>query len=100
MRIDATQQTTAAKVTGAIQYAARATGASFQYLLATAKVESNLNPDAAAKTSSAGGLFQFIEQTWFGTLKEAGGALGYGQYANAISRTDSGRYVVNDPAMK
>ena len=76
MRIEATQQTTVAKVTGAIQQAAKATGTSFQYLLATAKVESNLNPNAAAKTSSAGGLFQFIEQTWLGTIKDAGPGLG------------------------
>ena len=100
MRIEATQQSTAATVTGAIQQAAKATGTSFQYLLATAKVESNLNPNAAAKTSSAGGLFQFIEQTWLGTLKEAGASLGYARYANAISRSNSGRYVVADPAMK
>jgi hypothetical protein len=101
MRIEATQQsTTVAKVTGAIQQAAKATGTSFQYLLATAKVESNLNPNAVAKTSSAGGLFQFIEQTWLGTMKEAGASFGYAGYANAISRTESGRYVVADPAMK
>jgi hypothetical protein len=101
MRIDATQQTTTvAKVTGAIQQAAKATGTSFQYLLATAKVESNLNPNAVAKTSSAGGLFQFIEQTWLGTMKEAGASFGYAGYANAISRNASGRYVVADPAMK
>ena len=100
MRIEATQQTTAAKVTGAIQQAAKATGTSFQYLLATAKVESNLNPNAEAKTSSAGGLFQFIEQTWLGTIKEAGTSFGYGRHANAITRTESGRYAVADPAMK
>ena len=100
MRIEATQQSQAAGVTGAIQQAAKATGTSFQYLLATAKVESNLNPDAAAKTSSAGGLFQFIEQTWLGTMKEAGPSLGYGRYANAITRTDSGRYVVTNPEAK
>lgn len=101
MRIEATQQTaTTAKVTGAIQQAAKATGTSFQYLLATAKVESNLNPNAVAKTSSAGGLFQFIEQTWLGTMKEAGASFGYAGYANAISRNASGRYVVADPAMK
>jgi len=57
MRIEATQQNTTARVTGAIKQAAKATGTSFQYLLATAKVESNLNPSATAKTSSAGGLF-------------------------------------------
>ena len=48
------------------------TGADFHYLLATAQVESNLNPNAQASTSSARGLFQFIEQTWLATLKEQG----------------------------
>ena len=51
---------------------AQATGTSFKYLLATAQVESDLNPKAGAATSSARGLFQFIEQTWLGTLKQAG----------------------------
>ena len=87
-------------VTGAIQKAARLTGTSFQYLLAAAKVESNLNPNAAAPTSTAGGLFQFIEQTWLGTLKEAGPSLGYGRYAGAIQQTSSGRFVVSDPALR
>jgi soluble lytic murein transglycosylase-like protein len=60
-------------VTGAIRQAARMTGADFKYLLATAQVESNLNPNAQAATSSARGLFQFTEQTWLTTLKEQGG---------------------------
>jgi hypothetical protein len=38
-------------VTAAIRKASQVTGAKFSYLLATAKVESNLNPNAAAKTS-------------------------------------------------
>src|SRR4029078_487647 len=86
-------------VTGAIRQAARLTGANFQYLLATAKVESNLNPNAQVSTSSARGLFQFIQQTWLATLKEQGTALGYGPYANAISRLPTGEYAVSDPAM-
>jgi soluble lytic murein transglycosylase-like protein len=44
-------------VTGAIRQAARTTGADFKYLLATAQVESNLNPNAQAPTSSARGLW-------------------------------------------
>ena len=55
-------------VTGAIQQASQATGASFNYLLATAQVESGLNPQAGASTSSARGLFQFIETTWLATI--------------------------------
>ena len=86
-------------VTGAIRQAARMTGADFKYLLATAQVESNLNPNAQATTSSARGLFQFTEQTWLTTLKEQGGPLGYGPYANAITRQPSGDYAISDPTM-
>ncbi|HTV36501.1 MAG TPA: transglycosylase SLT domain-containing protein [Xanthobacteraceae bacterium] len=87
-------------VTGAIRQASQATGTSFSYLLATAQVESGLNPRAGASTSSARGLFQFVDQTWLGTIKQSGAALGYGRYADAISRTPSGHYVVNDPEMR
>jgi len=90
----------ATRMTGAIRDAARKTGAGFEYLLNTALRESNLNPDAKAKTSSATGLFQFIDQTWLGTMKQAGAAHGYGKYTDAISKTSSGRFVVNDPAMR
>ena len=86
-------------VTGVIRQAARMTGADFQYLLATAQVESNLNPNAQVPTSSAKGLFQFIEQTWLATLKDQGPAFGYGSYANAIVRRPSGDYAVSDPRM-
>ena len=89
-----------ASVTGAIRQAANLTGANFQYLLATAQVESNLNPNAQVSTSSARGLFQFIEQTWLGTLKEHGPALGYGPYADAITRLPSGGYAVTDQSMR
>jgi hypothetical protein len=100
MLVDANQpHPTAAGVVSAIRQASRLTGTSFQYLLATAKVESNLDPRASAKTSSAGGLFQFIEQTWLSTLKEAGAAFGLGRYANAIEKTDSG-YAVTDRVLR
>ena len=86
-------------VTGAIRHASRLTGTNFQYLVATAQVESKFNPAAAAATSSARGLFQFIEQTWLATLKEQGPALGYAQVADAIERAPSGQYVVTDPRL-
>ncbi len=100
MLVDSSNSTAAAAVTGAIRQASQATGTSFHYLLATAKVESGLNPGAGAATSSARGLFQFIEQTWLGTLKESGAALGYGRYADAITKTGPGQYAVKDPAMR
>jgi hypothetical protein len=86
-------------VTGAIRQAASMTGADFKYLLATAQVESNLNPNAQAPSSSARGLFQFTEQTWLTTLKELGPGFGYGPYAAAISRQPSGDYGIGDPGM-
>jgi hypothetical protein len=98
MIVDSTGTRNAA-VVGAIRHAAQATGASFQYLLATAQVESGLNPTATVSTSSAKGLFQFIDQTWLATMKQSGAALGYGRYADAIVQTPGGTYAVPDPAM-
>jgi hypothetical protein len=89
-----------AAITGAIQQAADATGASFGYLLATAKVESNLNPNVRSASSSATGLFQFIEQTWLGMLKQTGQALGFGGYADAITQTSDGQYRVSDAKLR
>jgi hypothetical protein len=88
------------RIAGAIKQAASTTGTSFQYLLTTAKMESDFNPKAAASTSSAAGLFQFIGQTWLGTVKEAGAQLGYGQYADAITKHTSGTYSVSDPTAR
>ncbi len=88
---------TRAKIAGSIKQAASTTGASFEYLLTTAKMESNFNPKASASTSSARGLFQFIDQTWLGTVKEAGSQLGYGKYADVITKNPSGSYSVSDP---
>ena len=107
MSVDTTSATAAAgvdptraKIAGSIRQAASTTGASFEYLLATAKMESNFNPKAAASTSSARGLFQFINQTWLGTVKEAGDHLGYGKYADAITKNPSGSYSVDDPTAR
>jgi hypothetical protein len=91
---------TRVKIAGSIKQAASTTGASFEYLLTTAKMESNFNPKAAASTSSARGLFQFIDQTWLGTVKEAGSQLGYGKYADAITKNSSGGYSVSDPTAR
>src|SRR5580698_1288266 len=51
-------------VEAAIQRASNATGVDFSFLLGTAKRESGYNPGAHAPTSSAAGLFQFVEQAW------------------------------------
>src|ERR1700730_14079523 len=100
MLVDSSNSAAGSAVTAAIRQASQATGTSFNYLLATAQVESGLNPHAGAPTSSARGLFQFIEQTWLATMKDAGPELGYGRYAAAITRTASGRYEVKDPGLR
>ena len=68
----------APQVTGAIRQAAQSTGISFEYLLTTANIESNFNPTAQASTSSSKGLYQFIDQTWLGTMKQDGSGPGSG----------------------
>ena len=85
------------RIAGAIKQAANSSGTSFEYLLTTAKMESDFNPTAGASTSSARGLYQFIDQTWLGTVKEAGAQLGYGAYADAITKSSAGTYSVSDP---
>jgi len=83
-------------VVAALQKASAATGIDFRYLLGTAIRESGLQPEAHAKTSSASGLFQFIEQTWMGLVKEYGAKHGLSSYANVISRGADGRYHAAD----
>ena len=97
MAIDSILANASARVAGAIRDAARSTGASFEYLLTAARMESNLNPAALATTSSARGLYQFIDQTWLATLKNAGPTHGYGQYADASTLNGDGRFEVADP---
>jgi transglycosylase-like protein with SLT domain len=88
------------RIASAIKQAASTNGTSFEYLLTTAKMESDFNPTAGAKTSSAHGLFQFIDQTWLGTVKEAGAQFGYGRFADAITKSSDGSYSVNDPSAR
>ena len=83
-----------------LRRASDVTGTDFDYLLRTAERESSLRPHVKAKTSSATGLFQFIDQTWLATLKNAGHQYGYGNYANAIERTPDGRHKVSDPKLR
>lgn len=72
----------------------------FDYLLQTAMRESSLNPEAKAATSSAVGLFQFLKSTWLQVMKEEGPRLGYQQYADAITRTSDGDYIVADSKLR
>ena len=85
-------------VEAAIRRASNATGVDADFLVRTARRESAMNPSARAPTSSAAGLFQFIEQTWLGTVKAHGAKHGYGQYADLIYRGGDGRWRVEGAA--
>ncbi|MDP3173920.1 MAG: transglycosylase SLT domain-containing protein [Phenylobacterium sp.] len=84
-------------VEAAIQRASTATGVDFSFLVRTAGRESGMNPRAKAPTSSAAGLFQFVEQTWLSTLKQHGAKYGYARYAELIVKGSDGRYRVAGP---
>jgi hypothetical protein len=87
-------------VTSAIKDAAGRTGVSFDYLIKTAERESRLDPQAKAPTSSASGLFQFLEQTWLGLVRSDGARLGMAGAANAVVAVRDGRLTISDPQLK
>lgn len=86
-------------VAKAIRQAAGQAGIDFDLMLGVARRESGLRPDAKAATSSASGLFQFIDQTWLGAIKAHGDAIGLGSYAQDITDGEAG-YTVEDPARR
>ncbi len=81
-------------VEAAVRKAADVTGVNFDFLMRTAKRESGFDAGARAGTSSAAGLFQFIEQTWLATVKRHGSAHGYARYADLIVEGTDGRFHV------
>ena len=90
----------AGSVQSAIALASTRTGIDFDYLLGQAQVESGLNARAAASTSSARGLYQFVEQSWLAVVKDHGAEHGMGWAADAIQADCVGRVTPVDPAMR
>lgn len=82
-------------VQASIARASAATGVDFDYLLAQAKIESGLDSDARARTSSASGLYQFISSTWLETVDRHGKTHGLDWAEAAITRS-GGRASVGD----
>ncbi|MEQ9122837.1 MAG: transglycosylase SLT domain-containing protein, partial [Alphaproteobacteria bacterium] len=72
-------------VRGALQAASKATGVDFAYLAANASLESSLDPAAKAKTSSAAGLFQFIDSTWEDMVERHGAKIGLAKEAEGLA---------------
>jgi hypothetical protein len=87
-------------IAGTLRKAAKATGAGFDYLLKTAMRESSMDPAAKAKSSSAAGMFQFVEQTWLEMVKNSGPKYGLDAEAAAITKQANGRYAVTNAKTK
>lgn len=83
-------------VLAGIRQASQSTGIDFSYLMAQANRESSFDPAAQARTSSAAGLYQFVEQTWLGVVKNHGAEYGEGDLADKISRRSDGHFTVTD----
>lgn len=75
----------AARVAPAIARAAERVGEDFRTLLNTARLESGFDPSARARTSSATGLFQFLESTWLELLARHGPKHGIGPAPRAAA---------------
>lgn len=80
-----------ASVAEMIKRVSQSTGVDESLLLTVAMMESSLNPKAGASTSSAKGLYQFINSTWNETLEKHGNKYGiprdaspYDPVANAL----------------
>lgn len=86
-------------VINAVQKASSRTGVDFAFLMEKASAESNFNPTAKSKSSSATGLYQFIEDTWLSVVKKHGDKFGLSEYADQIE-VKNGRCCVEDDAMK
>ena len=89
-----------AHVEAAVRNASAKTGVDFSYLMEKAAVESGFRTDIKSSSSSATGLYQFIDSTWLNTVKEHGAKHGLGKYASAIQTRGDGRPYVADPEMK
>ncbi len=87
-------------VAAAVQQASARSGASFSYLMAQAAQESSFKPDAKAATSSATGLYQFVEGTWLQMVREHGRKYGVGQLADQIAPDPAGGFKVADSATR
>lgn len=68
----------------AVQKASDKTGVDFAFLMEKASTESNFNPTAKSKSSSARGLYQFLEDTWLRVVKKHGDKYGLGELADKI----------------
>jgi transglycosylase-like protein with SLT domain len=83
-----------------IRQASQSTSTDFGLLMAQAARESGFRTDAKSASSSAAGLFQFVDSTWLDMVHRFGDKYGVGDLAQQISQTSSGKLVVANPSAR
>lgn len=84
MIVDPLVTYTREQVVANIKKAASAGPVHFDFLLKQAEIESGLNPNAKASTSTAAGPFQFVNGTWLRMVEKHGDAVGLSEQAAAL----------------
>ncbi|WP_428247322.1 hypothetical protein [Ferrovibrio sp.] len=92
------QHKVSTEILDTLRQASRSAGVDFAYLVSQAAQESGFRTDAQARTSSARGMFQFIESTWLEMVRDNGAKYGLADQAAKITTGSDGRPRVADPA--
>ena len=83
-----------------IRQASQSTSTDFGLLMAQAARESGFQANAKSASSSAAGLFQFVDSTWLDMVHRYGDKYGIGDLAQQISQSGSGKLVVANPGTR
>jgi len=83
-----------------IQRASQATSTDFGLLMAQAAQESSFQADAKSTSSSASGLYQFVDNTWLDMVRRFGAKYGIGNLAQSVAQDGAGKPVVADAATR
>ena len=84
MKVDPSAVYTREQVVANLRQAVSNSPVSFDFLLKQAEIESGLNPNAKASTSSATGPFQFVNGTWLRMVEKYGDNVGLSEQAAAL----------------
>ena len=84
MKVDPSVVYTREQVAANLRKAVASGPVSFDFLLKQAEIESGLNPNATASTSSAAGPFQFVNGTWLRMVEKYGDNVGLSDQAAAL----------------
>lgn len=88
------------EIFSAIESASEATGVDIVYLIKAAMLESTYDPAREVSTSSAKGLYQFVEQTWLYMMREYGAEAGLWEFAEAVIWSEKEGFTVADELLR